>query len=157
MSSSSAVLFVGSRAAERRSAGFDSTLRDAQNLPIDISIVDLSRSGFSMQTVPGCEIGDSISIGIPGVGTRTAWIVRDDFGLMGCSFGTFLTENELARALAREISSLVAFPGAACLASDLNSFEPDITPYSRRTRVVLLIGIGLLSWAAVVSAVSAIY
>jgi hypothetical protein len=92
------VLHAGMRRAERRSTRAPSTLRTDGMRPIDVTVVDVSTTGLGVETSEDLRISDEISIGLPGVGTRRAFIAWRRDNRYGCAFYSPLDESDLARA-----------------------------------------------------------
>lgn len=91
---------VAVRQAERYPVSLDGTLRNPRAEPHDVTIEDLSATGFRTAQMTGIEIGDVVTLGIFGVGLRSAAVMRNDKGSYGCQFLVPLTAGELRVALA---------------------------------------------------------
>jgi len=92
------VLHAGLRRAERRATRAPSTLRTDGMRPIDVTVVDVSTTGLGVETHEELNISDEISIGLPGVGTRRAFIAWRRDNRYGCAFYSPLDEDDMARA-----------------------------------------------------------
>ena len=92
------VLDAGMRRAERRSTRAPSTLRTDGMRPIDVTVVDVSTTGLGVETEENLRISDEISIGLPGVGTRRAFIAWRRDNRYGCAFYSPLDEADMSRA-----------------------------------------------------------
>lgn len=113
-----AKLYEDDRSAERYSVLLDGTLRNPQAEPQDVVIDDLSATGFRTATACGLAVGDVITLGIFGVGLRTARVQRADEGHYGCQFVVPLTAEEIASALAGLAPpDPVRFPAPALVAA----------------------------------------
>jgi len=105
-----AYLYRDSRWAERHSVERDATLRDAAWSPIDVTVEDLSESGFGVVAPTELEIGAQIGLGLSGIGMREARVVRRAGDLYGCEFLVPLTAQELRAALATPPMTPIPLP-----------------------------------------------
>jgi hypothetical protein len=87
--------FDGLRAV-RVSLDCTGTFRDAQGIPIDVLVLDISRTGVSIRTDRLLQIGSSISLGLPALGRRDLHVVRRDGSVYGCSFRLPIGTEDLA-------------------------------------------------------------
>lgn len=94
-----AKLYDDDRLAERHSVMLDGTLRNPQAEPQDVIIDDLSATGFRTVLAMGLAVGDVITLGVFGVGLRSAQVMRKSEGQYGCQFLEPLSAEELASAL----------------------------------------------------------
>lgn len=134
------------RGAERRPVERDTTLRASDGQPRDVLIRDLSGDGFLVETDVLLAEGDVVRIGLPGIGTREARIVRSpQANLYGCSFLVPLDQATAARAF--EVEALVAGQFPSLPAPEFP--EPHVEPWSRRTRMLVLIGATSAAWTAI--------
>jgi hypothetical protein len=85
--------------AERHDIDGQGTVSTAAQLPSTVTIANLSRSGCLFRGVICPEVGSSLSIGVPGLGARTAIVVRIAPEGIGCAFSALLSEEELDHAL----------------------------------------------------------
>ena len=86
-----AYLYRDSRWAERHTVERDATLRDSDWSPIDVTVEDLSESGFGVVASTELGIGAEIGLGLSGIGMREARVVRRAGDLYGCEFLVPLT------------------------------------------------------------------
>jgi hypothetical protein len=89
------------RTAERRATDAPSTMRADGGAPVDVVVLDISRSGIRIQTDADLGIGQEISIGLAGAGvTRAyvAWARRNEYG---CAFERPMAPEEEAAAFSR--------------------------------------------------------
>lgn len=148
-----AKLYDDDRLAERYSVMLDGTLRNAQAEPQDVVIDDLSATGFRTVMAMGLEIGDVITLGIFGVGLRTAQVMRVSDGQYGCQFLKPLNAEELASALCGLTPPepvLLHYPSAG---DALGTGAMDARPkpisewsLSPRLRVASIAAAGILPW-----------
>jgi len=90
---------------ERRASARSETSLELEVSPIDwltykVLISNVSQSGLLISSAGKLEVGQSLSFALPGVGVRTARIVRTGlFRRYGCQFDVPLTEKELSEVL----------------------------------------------------------
>ncbi len=141
------------RGAERRSVEIDGTLRGPARTPHDVLVTDLSASGFRIPAAVALPVGSQVTLGLSGVGARAARVVRvTDGGELGCEFVSPLSPQELSLALAGR-QALIPFPIAydPIASDDLYADElPEVTRFPGPVRVAILIGGGILAWAATI-------
>ncbi|MBW4331207.1 PilZ domain-containing protein [Stakelama sp. CBK3Z-3] len=139
-----AVIFRDADRAPRVRLDTEATLRDDAGYPVELTLIDLSQSGFLIRTAVELDIGEQFSIGIPGVAAHRAVVRRRDGDEYGCEFFQPLTEQEVSQA---GLDTVIAWPGTDT--ADFAAHPPVTQRYPRRVRA-LIYGAGLvLSWAAV--------
>jgi hypothetical protein len=152
-----AKMVVERRAVERFVAGLDSTMREAERHEFDVVIEDLSATGLSMSAIAGLTCDDQITLDIPGVGARSATVVRAASGKFGCTFAQPLSDADLSRVLNPRSATVIAFPRREMAVDVLEDPEPHVIPYARWQRGLLLLGLGVTCWGLVIWAVMAIF
>lgn len=75
-----------------------STLRVRGLTATDVTVLDLSETGVRIATEANLAIGDEISIGLSGVGSRRAYVAWRRDGLIGCAFAKPLAAADVSRA-----------------------------------------------------------
>lgn len=125
----------------------DSTLRDQNNIPIDVVVSDLSTTGFSVVAPLDLEIGAIVRIGLGGAGAASARVIRRAESSYGCQFLQPLGQDRVDAAF--KYSEILTAIGAA---APTNINEQDI-PYEadrwdRSTRLAVILGAGGAAWAA---------
>lgn len=110
-----AMLVPDGRTAERQQTDLRATARGADGRPDDVTVFDLSLSGFRISAVPGLDIGSTLTLGMSGVGTRRATVIREAGEALGCAFEQALSYDELHNALTGDTVVQVDFvvPGAS--------------------------------------------
>lgn len=86
------------RQAERREAMAPSTMRANGLLATDVTVVDLSQTGIRIASDARLAIGEEISIGLSGVGSRRAYVAWCRDGQYGCAFEQPLKPGEESEA-----------------------------------------------------------
>lgn len=77
-----------------------STLRARGLSATDVTVIDLSRTGLRLSTSAALTTGDEISIGLPGVGARRAYVAWQREHHYGCVFECPLEAGEAQEAFA---------------------------------------------------------
>ena len=134
------------RGSERFAAGLDATLRDRVTRPHDVTIEDLSLTGFRLSGGPRLDIGAQTSIGFAGIGVQQARVMRQDGSDYGCEFVTPITHEMLTSALTAGPVSPIAFPSTGSLLLDQIP-EPHVEPYSPRTKLAVATVAAVAGWA----------
>jgi len=89
------------RAAERRSAEAPSTMRADGHDPIDVVVLDISRSGVRIVSDAVLSIGQEITIGLAGAGVTRAYVAWARAGEYGCAFERPIPPEDEAVAFSR--------------------------------------------------------
>lgn len=128
----------------------ESTLRIGDNVPVDVTVTDLSTTGFSVETPLDLEVGAIVRLGLGGAGTAAARIVRRTEILYGCQFITPLSTDRVDAAFKyTEILSMMGGSGNMDIADD-NAFD-ESDRLSRRIRLAVLLGSAGATWAAIIA------
>lgn len=146
-----AKLYQTDRSAERHSVNLDGTLRDSSMAAFDTTIEDLSATGFRTLPITALDIGETISLGLSGLGLRKARVVRAEARGYGCEFLMPLGVDELKVALSGVSSEPIPFPASAFatgLSADMP--EPFVEPFSKRTRLAVAASLVVASWGGVI-------
>ena len=144
-----AKLYRETRAAQRYPSELDSTVRQGSD-PLDATVLDLSTHGFAIEAAEELKVGENISIGLSGIGVRTARIVWQEAGRFGCEFKQPLQHFEVAGAFSA--STVVAAPFAAQATAPAVvkfSVEPHVERWPLRSRVALMVSTSAALWAAI--------
>jgi hypothetical protein len=92
---------VNARAAERRPAAAPSTMRADGVAPVDVVVLDISRSGVRIMTDATLEVGQEITIGLAGAGVTRAYVTWGRNGEYGCAFERPIAPEDEALAFSR--------------------------------------------------------
>lgn len=87
-------LQIERRAARRSELALDGTVSNDAAQSASVLIEELSTTGFLMLAAVRLDVGDVISVDLPGIGEHEADIVRQDGVRFGCSFVLPLTADE---------------------------------------------------------------
>lgn len=148
-----ATLHDHQRAAERQALEAGTTVRMDGN-PYDAIIANISASGCLFVCEQTLQIGDTITIGIAGLGRRKARIVRTLETRFGAEFLTPLVPSEIETAGAvsdESVVSLFPWPVVDCSRDDNQSFA--ISAVARQTRLMILAGLVASSWVIILAAI----
>lgn len=130
--------------SERRSGA---TVRSASRIPLEVRLLDISTDGAGFETDRPLPIGTKITLGLAGVGQLKAMIVRQEGKLHGCTFDRAMSHVEVARA---GRANTIPFPRAPELAIP----EPYVENWPSRTKLAILVGGVVASWAIVMGAIA---
>ena len=89
------------RRAQRRATDAPSTMRTDGGDPVDVLVLDLSRSGIRIMTDADLGIGQEISIGLAGAGVTRAFVTWARGGEYGCAFERPIGVEDEAAAFSR--------------------------------------------------------
>lgn len=152
-----AKLVRDSRGAERENLDIAGTLRDVRNEPIDIIVEDLSATGFRVQTQVRLHLDEKVTVGIPGVGQRVAYVVRATGDGFGCEFVNPIDQQLVsAPPTARSVVE-VDFGGQLDPARVLEwsrENPPHVERLSRGQRLLVVGGLGLAGWVIVAAIIA---
>jgi hypothetical protein len=138
------------RAAERQALDADATLR-VDGRPLDALIANISASGCLFVCSTPLEIGDTMTIGIAGVGRRLARVVRAEGQRFGAAFDPPLLPAEIEAAVAVPGDTVVSFPLPIAAFAD-DEAPPAVATVSPVMRLIVLAGLSAATWSAVVIA-----
>lgn len=89
---------MNARTAERRSTDAPSTMRADNGAPVDVLVLDISRSGVRIVTDAPLQIGQEITIGLAGAGVTRAYVAWARGTEYGCAFERPMAPEDEARA-----------------------------------------------------------
>jgi len=135
-----ATLVPDGRTAERQQTDLRATARGEDGRPDDVTVFDLSLSGFRISAVPGLAIGSTLTLGMSGVGVRRAIVVRGAGEALGCAFEQALSYDELHDALTGDTVVQVDFVSAEETEADADSNE---RPWS----ILPVVLVAAVAWA----------
>jgi len=108
-----ATLIPNGRTAERQPTDLRATARGDDGRPDDVTVFDVSLSGFRISAVPGLAVGSALTLGLSGLGVRRAVVIREAGDALGCAFEQPLTYEELRDALTGDTVVQVNFTPVA--------------------------------------------
>lgn len=89
------------RGAQRRAADAPSTMRTDGGEPVDVVVLDISRSGIRILSDAELAVGQEISIGLAGAGSTRAFVTWSRGTEYGCAFERPIALEDEARAFSR--------------------------------------------------------
>jgi len=92
---------MNARTAERRATDAPSTMRADGCTPVDVVVLDISRSGVRIMTDAALDIGQEITIGLAGAGVTRAFVTWGRDGEYGCAFERPIAPEDEALAFSR--------------------------------------------------------
>jgi hypothetical protein len=92
---------ANARTAERRAAEAPSTMRTDGRDPIDVVVLDISRSGVRIVSDAELSVGQEITIGLAGAGVTRAFVAWARDGEYGCEFERPIPAEDEAVAFSR--------------------------------------------------------
>lgn len=92
---------MNARTAERRATDAPSTMRADGGAPVDVVVLDISRSGVRIVTDATLEVGQEITIGLAGAGVTRAYVTWARNGEYGCAFERPMAPEDEALAFSR--------------------------------------------------------
>lgn len=126
------------------------TVRSHSQAPIDVRLVNISTDGIGFETDVPLVTGTNITIGVSGIPSRSATIVRQDAILYGCLFHQPISPAEVARA--GELNT-VEFPAASY---QMSAPLPHIDKWPRQVSLAILLGGTAVAWSLLVLIVHAV-
>lgn len=90
-----AKLLTNRRALDRAEAGRASTIRQQDQIPVDVVIDDLSCGGCRVSGDLGLAVDDRVTIGLPGIGACPAKVIWTKDGSTGLEFHRALTGHDV--------------------------------------------------------------
>jgi hypothetical protein len=136
-----AKIVVTERAHSRRPVRLDGTLR-RENEPFDITIDDLSTTGFGATTDADLCPGDRIRIGAPAIQLRNAEVIWARNGKVGFRFLIPLSPEDVSSA--QPVDTVISLSPAA-------QPEPVIEKWPRVLRAAIIVGLSTVLWVIIVT------
>lgn len=140
------------RGHDRTFVDIAGTLRDSASTAMDVVIEDVSLTGFRIQPGPDLTIGESISLGVSGMGVRAAEVIRQGAYGYGCEFSYPLAVAELDAVLAGKSVDPIPFPRVLAAVA----VPPAQDRYPRKLRMLGALGLAAASWVFVGLAIKAL-
>lgn len=123
------------------------TLRDASHKPIDVTVDNVSTTGCLVSTEADLPDNALVTIGIAGLGLRSARVARKDALRYGLAF--LETANPAKVHAAAEADTLASGAFAPLPFPPVQSpFTPD-ERFSSRSRLLLIVGASMALWSLV--------
>lgn len=145
------------RRADRETLDVAGTLRHVRNVPIDVIVEDLSATGFRMRTQATLNLQEKVTIGIPGIGQRAAYVVRHTAEGFGCEFVEAI-DPRLVTIPSTAQSVVEADFGGQLDPSLVHEWSranpPQVERFPQGRRLLLVGGLGVAGWLAVLGILS---
>lgn len=133
------------RGVDRRPIALGSTARDpADGIARDVVVHDLSCEGLRLETDVELIPGSVISIGLPGVGTRLARVVRRHGPDYGCRFEDPIGPAQLHKAFSVDPVARGAFAELPAAGTP----EPYVQKWHPALRIALVMGLATTLWTS---------
>lgn len=134
----------GERSAERRSLTEETTIR-INNRPATVEVMNLSATGCLIRAGTPLSEGMEVRIGLRGVGSFDAEVVRAQGLEAGCQFRQPLRQEQLDLAFTNN----VVFAGNWDVAGELTE-EPAVdSTLSLRAKAAIIVGLSGALWAGI--------
>jgi hypothetical protein len=125
-----------------------STVRASNEQPYDVTVGDLSRTGFSFTSSDPVPIGAIIHIGLAGAGRAAAQVTWRAGDRYGCRFQSKLSTMQLNAAFSQPIEASIAqLPPTA--SRDNPSVERPDAGFPPYLRLAAMAGSSMLGWALI--------
>ncbi|WP_443026102.1 PilZ domain-containing protein [Sphingomonas sp. PB2P19] len=121
-----------------------STVRAGDALPRDVTVQDLSATGFSFTTSTFIPVGTPIQIGLAGAGRASAQIAWRSGTCYGCRFHPVLTSGQITAAFSQSADDSITWLAPAFTHQDLKETNEGFSP---AIRLAIVLGAGLVGWA----------
>ncbi|UYY57052.1 PilZ domain-containing protein [Sphingomonas sp. S2-65] len=132
------------RVGGRRMLEEASTLRGPDRQPVDVTVSDLSQSGFNVRSDRELPLGAVVHLGLPGRGSLAARVVRRAGDHYGCEFLQYLADEQVAAAF-EQSNVTTLFLGS----SEWETAEPVLRRWPRPVRAAVALVGALLAWGAI--------
>lgn len=151
-----ALMWDSRRSSERHNVERLSTVRSG-GVPSDVTIDNLSLTGFHLSGVSALIEGDVINIGLAGVGIREAQVIWTGDGAAGCSFSVPITTTEFEQTIsANTVVSAVFGPEARAPAESVDTVHVDQIPPAPHNPFRFFVAL-FIGWACVAALGYAIF
>lgn len=142
-------LYRGDRQADRFGVNRRSTLRAGPGHAVDAIIQDLSACGCRIHGQFSLRPGETIQVGLAGVGARTATVVWSDGDVAGCEFAQWLSYEEIKQTSTAQTLIDVDFRGTE---NAISTSDVAVQPRLKfRARLGLILAGGLFGWLTLIA------
>lgn len=147
-----ALLWNTKRSSVRHKVERWSTLRDEDGAPQDVTIDDLSLTGFRMSGVKDLAKGDPIRVGLAGVGAREATVIWVDDGIAGCNFSAPITPHQFEKTVFANTVVEADFGPYAPPAHEIAESRGPGHAISVRRMLAIIVAAAFMAWGCVIAA-----
>lgn len=141
----------GERSAERRSLTEETTIR-INNRPSTVEVMNLSATGCLIRSATALSEGMEVRIGLRGVGSFDAEVVRAEGLESGCQFRQPLRQEQLDLAFTNN----VVFAGNWDMVGELAEEPVTERAFAPRTKLAIIVGLSSALWAGIGAMVHAL-
>lgn len=128
-----------------------STLRIGNGTPQDVTIDDLSLTGFRMSGVDEMTRGDLIMVGLAGVGAREANVVWVGEGIAGCSFSSPITPHQFEKTISANTVVEADFGDYSPNSHGIGEGAGPARTMSVRRALAIIIAAAVAAWGAFIA------
>lgn len=147
-----AKLLTNRRTVNRTVAERASTVRQDDGIPVDMIIDDLSYGGCRMSGDIGLYAGDRITIGLPGIGVRSAQVVWAKDGSTGLTFDVPLSREDIM--VTRQVDTLI--DGRFTITDSRAETADEDEILSPRRRLGIIVAAAVCTWCVAIIAIKAL-
>jgi hypothetical protein len=137
------------RAAERQVLDADATLR-VGGRPVDALIANISTSGCLFVCADPLAVGDTLTIGIAGIGRRPARVVRALDTRYGAEFEVPLSPEDMEAAASAQREIVVPFPMTIVSPAADDDEVASAPALAVSTRMAIVAGLAVATWAVLI-------
>lgn len=128
-----------------------STLRTSDGAPQDVTIDDLSLTGFRMSGGDKMAQGDLIMVGLAGIGAREATVVWVGDGIAGCDFSVPITPLQFEKTITANTVVQADFGPYSPSAHEIGKSEGSGRTMSDRRALTIIIVAALVAWGGFIA------
>jgi hypothetical protein len=136
------------------------TLRDRTNVPVDVVVDNLSKTGCLFALDRELLLGELVSLGLPGIGVHQARISRVDHPNYACAFLAPVSDQNVLAALSAETIVASAFPQIPATAAPITAQSIAAAPAPRGlplgARVAIIAGTSVALWGTIIAGILAV-
>jgi len=144
-------MWSGGRQHERTVVQRRTTLRDEEGLASDVILEDLSLSGFRMISEDRLIPGQSILVGLEGVGVRSAKVIWAKDDVAGCQFTKDISPSEMDTTLNASVVIETRFAPARAPSNDRAQDPRAEERLSARRRLAIILLAGTACWGIAIA------
>lgn len=146
-----ALLWNTNRSSIRHKVERWSTLRDENGTPQDVTIDDLSLTGFRMSEVKDLTKGDLIKVGLAGVGAREAIVIWVGDGIAGCNFSSPITPLQFEKTVSANTVVEADFGPYSPSAHEIAESRGPSHAISVRRMLAIIVAAAVMAWGCVIA------
>jgi hypothetical protein len=144
-------LYRGDRQADRFDVHRPSTLRAGPGQALDAIIQDLSACGCRIHGRFSLRPGETVQIGLAGVGVRAATVVWTEGDVAGCEFAQWLSYEDIKQTTSAQ--TIIDINFRAHEVGERAIDAQDVPRLQFRSRIAIILAGGLLAWFGLIAAI----